>query len=131
MAIYDLLLEHLQNEGYRPKEESFGLVFKVEGLNFLYFRDEKDDQYFRLCLPGIFDVNNDNEYAVLKAMNGANASMKVVKLYIVGDEEEDRDVWVAFEILLDNTPDIGDFMDRAIGLLRAGRQDFYNRLQND
>jgi hypothetical protein len=103
----------------------------VEGLNFLYFRDEKDDQYFRLCLPGIFDVNNDNEYAVLKAMNGANASMKVVKLYIVGDEEEDRDVWVAFEILLDNTPDIGDFMDRAIGLLRAGRQDFYNRLQND
>ena len=131
MAIYDLLLEHLQNEGYRPKEESFDLVFKVEGLNFLYFRDEKDDQYFRLCLPGIFDVNNDNEYAVLKAMNGANASMKVVKLYIVGDEEEDRDVWVAFEILLDNTPDIGDFMDRAIGLLRAGRQDFYNRLQND
>lgn len=129
MAVYDLMLDFLANEGFRPKEEDFGLVFKVEGLNFLFFKDDNDDQYFRLTLPGIYDVNDDNELAVLRAINGANAAMKVVKLYILG-EGDDRDVWVAFEILLDNTPDMG-FVERAINLLKAGRQDFYRRLQDD
>jgi len=53
-----------------------------------------------------------------------------VKLYTMG-EGDDRDVWVAFEILADSTPELADFVPRAISLLRAGRQDFYNRLQED
>ncbi|MBQ4367068.1 MAG: hypothetical protein II786_03170 [Muribaculaceae bacterium] len=130
MNLNDLMLEFLRSEGYRPDVTDFGLAFKVEGLSFLFLKDDNDDQYFRLMMPGIYDINDDNEYEVLKALNETNASMKVVKLYTMG-EDDDRDVWVAFEILADSTPELKDFVPRAISLLRAGRRDFYQRIQKD
>jgi hypothetical protein len=38
-------------------------------------------------------------------------------------------VWVAFEILADTTPEIGDIMPRAITLLKGGRIAFLARLE--
>ena len=130
MNLNDLMLEFLRKEGYRPDVTNFGIAFKVEGATFLYLTDDNDDQYFRLMMPGIYDVTDDNEFAVLRALNETNGSLKVVKLYTMG-EGDDRDVWVAFEILADSTPELADFVPRALSLLRAGRQDFYNRLQKD
>ena len=130
MNLNDLMLDYLRKEGYRPDVTNFGIAFKVEGLTFLYLKDDNDNQYFRLMRPGIYDVTDDNEFAVLRALNETNGSLKVVKLYTMG-EGDDRDVWVAFEILADSTPELADFVPRAISLLRAGRQDFYNRLQED
>ena len=132
MALYDLVLEYLQNKSYCPKEEDYGIVFKVEDLNFNYIREPGDDQNFLLCLfaATVTDVNNDIELAVLKAMDETNASVKGVKLYynVGGIEGEYRHVWLAFDILLDKTPDIGNIIDRAIFLLLGAREYFYNLL---
>lgn len=132
MRLNELLLDFLQDEGFRPQvDENDGeITFKCEGLTYSFMPDDNDDQYFRLMMPGIYDINDDNEYEVLKALNETNASMKVVKLYTMG-EDDDRDVWVAFEILADSTPELKDFVPRAISLLRAGRRDFYQRIQKD
>lgn len=133
MDLNKLMMEYLAEEGFRPHETEFGIAFKSEGFNFLFFKDDEDEQYFRLMMPAIFEVTEDNEDMILKAMNDVNGNIKVVKLYTMEmeDEEEKKStsVWVAFEILADTTPEIGDIMPRAITLLKGGRIAFLARLE--
>jgi len=133
MDLNKLMIDYLAEEGFRPHETPFGIAFKKEGYNFLFFKDENDEQYFRLMMPAIFDVTEDNEETVLRAMNDVNGSIKVVKLYTMEMEDQDgkkeTNVWVAFEILADSTPELGDIVPRAIDLLHGGRVAFLGKLE--
>ena len=128
-----MMIDFLAEEGFRPHETEFGIAFKYEGLNFLYFKDSDDEQYFRLMMPAIFVVTEDNEETVLSVMNDVNGTIKVVKLYTMDMEDEDgkteKSVWVAFEILADTTPELKDIVPRAIALLRSARVTFLARLE--
>ena len=128
-----MMMEFLAEEGFRPHETPFGIAFKSEGLNFLYFKDEEDEQYFRLMMPAIFVVTEDNEDTVLSVMNDVNGTIKVVKLYTMDIEDEDgkseKSVWAAFEILADTTPELNDIVPRAIALLRGARIAFLAKLE--
>ena len=133
MDLNKMMMEFLAEEGFRPHETPFGIAFKSEGLNFLYFKDEDDEQYFRLMMPAIFVVTEDNEDTVLSVMNDVNGSIKVVKLYTMDIEDEDgkseKSVWAAFEILADTTPELNDIVPRAIALLRGARIAFLAKLE--
>ena len=133
MDLNKLMMEFLAEEGFRPHETPFGIAFKSEGLNFLYFKDEDDEQYFRLMMPAIFVVTEDNEDTVLSVMNDVNGTIKVVKLYTMDIEDEDgkseKSVWAAFEILADTTPELNDIVPRAIALLRGARIAFLAKLE--
>ena len=133
MDLNKMMMEFLAEEGFRPHETPFGIAFKSEGLNFLYFKDEDDEQYFRLMMPAIFVVTEDNEDTVLSVMNDVNGTIKVVKLYTMDIEDEDgkseKSVWAAFEILADTTPDLNDIVPRAIALLRGARIAFLAKLE--
>ena len=133
MDLNKLMIDFLAEEGFRPHETEFGIAFKFEGFNFLYFKDSEDEQYFRLMMPAIFEVTEDNEDMILKAMNDVNSNIKVVKLYTMdmADEEGKKDVsvWVAFEILADTTPELADFVPRALSLLQGARMAFLARLE--
>ncbi|MBR5728022.1 MAG: hypothetical protein IKX39_05160, partial [Muribaculaceae bacterium] len=85
MKLNELLLDFLQEEGYRPQVDPNDgeITFKSEGLTYSFFPDENDEQYFRLMLPAIYDVNEENKYEVLEAIDKTNFDMKVIKLYIV------------------------------------------------
>ena len=48
MDLKAMMMEYLQNEGFRPEATEYGLDFKCEGKNFVFFNDEDDEQYFRL-----------------------------------------------------------------------------------
>ena len=128
-----MMMEFLAEEGFRPHETEFGIAFKSEGINFLYFKDEDDEQYFRLMMPAIFVVTEDNEDTVLSVMNDVNGTIKVVKLYTMDIEDEDgkseKSVWAAFEILADTTPELNDIVPRAIALLRGARIAFLAKLE--
>ena len=128
-----MMMEFLAEEGFRPHETPFGIAFKSEGLNFLYFKDEEDEQYFRLMMPAIFVVTEDNEDTVLSVMNDVNGTIKVVKLYTMDIEDEDgkseKSVWAAFEILADTTPELNDIVPRAISLLQGARIAFLAKLE--
>ena len=119
------MLNYLREEGFCPKEEEFGLAFKCEGLNFIFFYDEEDDQYFRLMMPGIFDVTEENFPAVLLAMNKVNSELKVVKAYTPVPDA----VWIGFEVIVDTTPVFADFVPRGISMLRAAQRKFYEAIQ--
>ncbi len=133
MNLTKLIFDFLAEEGFRPHETEFGIAFKSEGFNFLFFKDDEDEQYFRLMMPAIFEVTEDNEDMILKAMNDVNGNIKVVKLYTMEMENEDgkksTSVWVAFEILADTTPEMADIVPRAIALLKGGRIAFLTRLE--
>ncbi|MBE6315151.1 MAG: hypothetical protein IIZ44_09245 [Muribaculaceae bacterium] len=133
MDLNKMMMEFLAEEGFRPHETPFGIAFKSEGLNFLYFKDEDDEQYFRLMMPAIFVVTEDNEDTVLSVMNDVNGTIKVVKLYTMDIEDEDgkseKSVWAAFEILADTTPELNDIVPRAIALLRGARIAFLAKLE--
>lgn len=133
MDLNKLMMNYLAEEGFRPHETPFGIAFKSESVNFLYFKDPEDEQYFRLMMPAIFEVTEDNEDMVLHAMNDVNSNIKVVKLYTMdlNDENGNKEtsVWAAFEILADTTPELIDIVPRAITLLRGARVAFLARLE--
>ena len=133
MDLNKLMMNYLAEEGFRPHETPFGIAFKSEGFNYLYFKDEDDEQYFRLMMPAIFEVTEDNEEMIMRVMNEVNGSIKVVKLYTMDLEDEDGktepSVWVAFEILADTTPELKDIVPRAINLLQGARIAFLAKLE--
>ena len=133
MDLNKLMINFLAEEGFRPHETPFGIAFKSEGFNFLYFKDEDDEQYFRLMMPAIFVVTEDNEDTIMQVMNEVNGSIKVVKLYTMDIEDEEgkseSSVWAAFEILADTTPELSDIVPRAISLLQGARLAFLSKLQ--
>ena len=133
MDLNKLMIDYLAEEGYRPHETPFGIAFKSEGFNYLYFKDEEDEQYFRLMMPAIFVVTEDNEETIMRVMNDVNGNIKVVKLYTMDIDDEDgkteRSVWVAFEILADTTPELKDFVPRAMSLLQGARIAFLAKVQ--
>ncbi len=133
MDLNKLMINYLAEEGFRPHETPFGIAFKNEGVNYLFFKDEDDDQYFRLMMPAIFQVTEDNEDVIMRVMNDVNNSIKVVKLYTMDIEDENQKsettVWVAFEILADTTPELSDIVPRALTLLQAARMAFFSKLE--
>lgn len=125
MNLKEMMKQYLQEEGYCPKDEEYGLAFKCEGRNFLFLYDEDDEQFFRLMMPAIYDVTEENLPAVLAALNKVNSDMKVVKVYTsYGDS-----VWVGFEVIVDSTPVLDDFVPRGLKMLRAAQMKFYEAIQ--
>ena len=133
MDLNKLMIDYLAEEGFRPHETPFGIAFKNEGMNFLFFKDEEDEQYFRLMMPAIFVVTEDNEETIMRVMNDVNGSIKVVKLYTMDLEDEEgkseTSVWIAFEILADTTPELKDIVPRAISLLQGASIAFLSQLE--
>lgn len=124
MNLKELMMQYLREEGFCPKDEEFGIAFKCEGNTFIFFYDEQDDQFFRLLMPGIYSVTEENKESVLVAMNKVNSDMKVIKAYT-----PDEDVWLGFEVLVDSTPVLADFVPRGIAMLRAAQRKFYDAVQ--
>ncbi len=123
--VHELILEYLRNEGYRPNVDDDGDInFKCTGLTFLVLKDDNDEDFIRICLPYICEVNDDNRIAVLEACHNLCLMRKVIKAFIVNNH-----VWVVFEILADSTPEVSDFVPRAIDMLQQGREFFYKSLQ--
>ncbi len=129
MDLTKLIQTFLKKNEIKPKRTDFGLQFAHDNLTFFYFHDKDDEQYFQLVLPHIFDVDENNETAVLRAINTTNRNVKVVKLYVSDSGSTGTsEVWAGFEILADSSPEIQDILPRAIQLLEAARDDFYHQL---
>ncbi len=125
MAAKDLVLMFLRKEGFCPTVEEFGIVFKYQMKNFIFFNNEGDDEFFQLVMPGIFSVDEDNLELALKACSKMNSDVKVAKAF-VSDHE---DVWLAFEILLDQTPEVESIVPRALNTLLHAQGCFYEALK--
>lgn len=120
----DDIRKYLASEGLQPEEKSYGFYFRYQMRNFFIEYDEDDDQYLRLIMPGIYEANDDNMLEVLQACNEVDQSRKVIKCYV-----SDSDVDLAAELLVDETPILGDIVPRALGMLLGGQETFYKALK--
>ena len=126
MNLKELMMQDLQEEGFCPKEVEYGIEFKCEGYAYLMLYDEDDDQYFRLMMPNIFEVTDENRGIVLYALNDVNTKIKVVKAYTPVPHA----VWIGFEVLVDSTPVLADIVPRGLSMLRAALKAFYEVIEN-
>ncbi len=128
-----LVSKYLKSQGVTPKKNELGLNFSHEGWNFLLWNDAEDPMFFRLILPGVFDVTDDNFAEAIMACNNVNWSFKVVKavLYEFEDEhDKGASVWMCFEQVLDSNPQIEELVPRAVHSLIAAAETF-NKEMND
>ena len=79
MNTKDLVLRYLKSRGIVATKNEVGLNFIYEGWNFLFWNDADDPGFFRLTLPGILDVTDDNFAKAIMACNNVNWNYKVVK----------------------------------------------------
>ena len=119
--------KYLKSQGVVPQKNDLGLNFSYEGWNFLLWNDTDDPLFFRLILPGVFDVTDDNFAKAIMACNNVNWNYKVVKavLYEFEDKhDKGASVWMCFEQVLDTTPDMNTLMHCAIQSLLSACEAF-------
>jgi len=127
MNVKGLVSKYLKSQGIVATKNALGLNFTYEGWNFLFWNDADDPQFFRLTLPGVFDVTDDNFANAIMACNNINWNYKVVKavLYDYEDgKEKGASVWMCYEQVLDANPQIDELVPRAIHSLIAAAEAF-------
>lgn len=124
MKLQEDLFKFLKEQGLVPEERDYGIFFRYQMLNFFVIIDQEDDQFLRIALPGIFDVDENNRADVLEACNRTCHRMKVSKCYVPQD-----DVWVAAEQLIDSDPNYKDIVPRILKILIQSRDAFYEEIR--
>ena len=134
MRVRELVSKYLKSVGVTVQKNGLGLNFTFEGWNFLLWNDANDPLFFRLILPGVFDVTDDNFAEAIMACNNVNWNFKVVKavLYDFEDEHDSgASVWMCFEQVLDTTPQIEELIPRAVHSLIAAAEAFNKEMSDD
>ena len=129
-----MVSKYLKAQGVVPKKNDLGLNFTYEGWNFLLWNDVDDPLFFRLILPGVFDVTDDNFAESIMACNNVNWKYKVVKavLYEFEDEhDKGASVWMCYEQVLDTTPRVEELMPRAVHSLIAAAEAFTKEMNDE
>ena len=121
MAFIDNLSAYLTKEGYQPEATEFGLHFKVQGLDFVHFKDDNDTLFFNLFFPQIMPVTAENKADVLVAIDAANNDVKLAK----GAIRFGNAVWVGVESLLNEGYDLSTIVPRCLDTMVHYRQQFY------
>ena len=129
-----LVARYLKSFGLSAKKSDLGLNFTYEGWNFLLWNDADDPMFFRLTLPGIFDVKDENFAKAIMACNNINWNYKVVKA-VLYDYEDGKDkgasVWMCYEQQLDSQTDMGVFLPHAIQSLLSACDAFMKEMNEE
>ena len=129
-----LVSKYLKSQGIASKKNDLGLNFNYEGWNFLLWNDADDPLFFRLILPGVFDVTDDNYAKAIMTCNNVNWNYKVVKavLYEFEDEHDSgASVWMCFEQVLDANPQVEEIVPRALHSLIAAAEAFTKEMNDE
>lgn len=127
MKTKQLVSKYLKSTGIVAEKNDLGLNFTFDGWNFLLWNDVDDPLFFRLILPGVFDVTDDNYAKAIMGCNSINWNYKVVKAVLYDYEdgnEKGTSVWMCYEQLLETTPDMDTLMHCAIQSLLAACEAF-------
>jgi len=134
MTIKTLVAKYLKSVGIASKQSELGLNFSYDGWNFLLWNDADDPMFFRLTLPGIYDVTDENFAKAIMTCNNVNWNYKVVKavLYEYEDgKEKGASVWMCYEQQLDAAPDVEALVHHAIQSLLSACETFTKEMTDD
>ena len=100
----------------------------------MFWKDTNDPMFFRLTLPGIFDVKDESFANAIMACNNINWNYKVVKavLYDYEDgKEKGSSVWLCYEQPLDSQNDMGVILPHAIQSLLSACDAFMKEMNDE
>lgn len=122
----EMVMDFLRKQGFCPEVDSDNgnIVFRYQMATFVYVNNDEDEEFFQLLMPGIYDVSEDNRDVVLETANKINTSIKVIKTCVINDN-----VWLFFENLLDQSPEVDSIIPRALDILNGARMRFYELLR--
>lgn len=123
MKLIDRVMVELQKLGLLPQKEEFGLGFKYQMVNYVYLEDG-DEEYLKIHIPGILEVDDDDLGMVLTILNSLNNKMKVIKFVV-----EDGTVWSCYEMRVHDGVSLGDMIEHAVEGLFVSYQQFYELLK--
>ena len=129
----NLVTTWLKQHEVKAKNSKVGVNFVYDGWNFLLWNDADDPLFFRLALPGILDVTDENYAAALLACNTLNWNHKVVKASLYEYEESGRrcaSVWVCFEQMLDGSMTDVETVTRAVTALVDAAERFQTIIES-
>lgn len=120
-----LFQSYLSSIGVNVKEGNDTTInFEYNGLQYLFLTDQTDPYYFRLILPNIAVLSDENKSKIPQVVNSSNSKFKVAKAIILEDK-----VWVSVEQFVYSKDNINELFHRALNLLGTFVTDFRNELK--
>lgn len=87
------ILEAFKALGFEMEElEGMGYGFQYEGKHFLYMYNGDDEDFLNISLPGVLDIENENDTTFYQVMDKLNGTLKYVKAYKLNDS-----MWLFYE----------------------------------
>lgn len=109
------ILEAFKALGFEMEElEGMGYGFQYEGKHFLYMYNEDDEDFLNVSLPGVLDIDDENNTTFYQVMDKLNGTLKYVKAYKLNDS-----MWLFYERELFGGEDLKQVISRMILHLEA------------
>jgi hypothetical protein len=110
------ILEVFAELGFKLEQmDDFGYGFSYEGTNFIIMLNSDDEEFLNICVPGIYDFEEESPLTFIELMNKINSTLKYIKAYELG-----KSVWLFYERELFGDEDLMKVISRMILHLEAG-----------
>jgi hypothetical protein len=110
------ILEVFVELGFKLEQmDDFGYGFSYEGTNFIIMLNSDDEEFLNICVPGIYDLEEESPLTFIELMNKINSTLKYIKAYELG-----KSIWLFYERELFGDEDLMKVISRMILHLEAG-----------
>ena len=109
------ILEAFAELGFQLEQmDDFGYGFSYEGTNFIFMPNADDEEFLNICIPGIYDLEEESPLSFIELMNKINSTLKYIKAYELG-----KSIWLFYERELFGDEDLAKVISRMILHLEA------------
>ena len=109
-------MEAFAELGFKLEQmDDFGYGFSYEGTNFIFMLNSDDEEFLNICVPGIYDLEEESPLTFIELMNKINSTLKYIKAYELG-----KSIWLFYERELFGDEDLMKVISRMILHLEAG-----------
>lgn len=119
MAMIDSFISFLENSQIHFERAENSINFEQEGLHYVYLYSPDDPTYYRLLLPRVVEIDEENGNRL------RNISLELATRYKVGKVIQfENSLWLSFEVFISSLDvDNSLLFKRAIRILRLMLED--------
>ena len=110
------VMEVFAELGFKLEQmDDLGYEFSYEGTNFIFMPSADDEDFLNICVPGIYDLEEESPLTFIELMNKINSTLKYIKAY-----ELSKSIWLFYERELLGNEDLVKGISHMILHLEAG-----------
>lgn len=124
MNVINLVKQYIlsQDKFSVEKEENLNITFKYNDLYFIFEYSEDDPYFYRLYLPGIFEIRESYSKWIQEKIDEYGFKFKVARLV-----KNENNVWALADAFVYSTENINQLVERTLSCLMS----IYNELKED